>query len=105
MDASLQKAEELLAVVDHDGSGEIDFEEFCTFFVMLKRGDERIAAYSALLSNLKDTPLGALEHQCGLRDLKMKFVTIEERQPTAMNPALFVVEVRIYLRKYICMYI
>lgn len=94
MDSSLEQAEELLNIVDTDQSGEIDFDEFCTFIIMLKRGDERMTKYQQLLTNIRNTPLGNLEHQCELRELKMQFVTIEEREPTAMHPALFVVEVR-----------
>lgn len=93
MDSSLEKAEELLNIVDADGSGEIDFEEFCTFIIMLKRGDERLSQYQQLLTNISNTPLGNLEHQCKMRDLKMTFATLEEREATSLHPAMFVVEV------------
>ena len=93
MDSSLAEAERLLSIVDTKGTGEIDFDEFCTFFIMLKRGDERLSQYNELLNNIRNTPLGNLEHQCEVRELKMNFITIEERQATALHPATFVLEV------------
>ena len=93
MDSSLAEAERLLNIVDVKGTGEIDFDEFCTFFIMLKRGDERLSQYNELLNTIRNTPLGNLEHQCELRELKMNFITIEERQATALHAATFVLEV------------
>ena len=94
MDSSLEEAEKMLNIIDVDGSGEIDFEEYCTFFVMLKRGDERLSKYQDLLNNIRNTPLGNLEHQCKMRELTMSFVVVEEREATALHPATFVVEVQ-----------
>lgn len=93
MDASLERAEDLLLIIDQDGNGELDFDEFCTFFVMIKRGDERLVDFQELLEKIHRTPLGSLEHQAQLRELEMKFVTIEEREATALHPAIYVVEV------------
>ena len=58
MEATLEKAEELMAMVDKDGSGEIDFEEFCEFIALVKEGDERFKAFDNIMENIKDTPLG-----------------------------------------------
>ena len=92
MDASLDKAEELLNIVDADGSGEIDFDEFCHWIVMIKDGDERFASFNEMLSKINNTPLGDLEHQAQLRGFTLKFETIEIRPATATQPQMFVVE-------------
>ena len=93
MDASLEKAEELLNIIDENGTGEINFEEFCRFICMIKDGDDRLAGYGGLLGKLNDTPLGTLEHQTKQRHLALKFLLIEEREATASQPVVFVVEV------------
>jgi hypothetical protein len=97
MDSSLERAEELLDIVDADKSGEIDFDEFCKFIVMIKRGDERLTKFGSMLDKLNSTPLGELERQAKNRDLKIRFVIVEERPASLMNPTLYVVEVCIIL--------
>jgi hypothetical protein len=92
-DYSLEKAEELLKLIDTDGNGSIDFAEFCHFFVMMKRGDERVAKFSSLMDKLHSTPLGELERQAQYRDLTVKFKVVEVREASLTNPTLFVVEV------------
>jgi len=92
MEASLEKAEELLAMVDGDGSGEIDFDEFCTFIVLIKEGDEKLAAFNDLLENIHETPLGTLEKAAKQQGYKLAFFTVEQREATATNPAIYVVE-------------
>ncbi len=94
MDSSLERAEELLNIVDADKSGEIDFDEFCKFIVMIKRGDERLSSFGSLLEKINSTPLGELERQCKNRDLKIKFIIVEERPASLTNPTLYVVEVQ-----------
>ena len=41
--------------------------------------------------------IGILEQQAKIRNLKMKFQIIEEREPTASTPALYVTEVIAYV--------
>lgn len=96
MDASLEKAEELLKIVDADGSGEIDFDEFCHWIVLIKEGDERFAAFNDMLDKIHNTPLGDLEHQAKLRNFQLKFVTVEIRPATATQPQTFVVELHMH---------
>ncbi len=93
MDASLDRAEELLAIVDVDKSGAIDFDEFCRFIVLIKRGDERLSSFGSMLEKLNSTPLGELERQCRNRGLAIKFIIVEERPASLVNPTLYVVEV------------
>ena len=92
METTLEKSEELLNLVDADGSGEIDFSEYCFFIQMIKDGDERFAAYSNLLSMVTNTPLGALEHQAQQRNFKLNFVVLAIRPASATQPQTFVVE-------------
>jgi hypothetical protein len=49
MEASLKEAEDLLAIIDEDGSGEISFDEFCGFIIMIKKGDKRVGNFGGLL--------------------------------------------------------
>jgi hypothetical protein len=84
--------QELIAIIDEDGSGEIDFDEFVDFIIMLKQGDSRLAGFGQMLENLKNTPLGSLEQQCNSRGLSFKFATLEIREATMSQPPCFVVE-------------
>ncbi|RYH28302.1 EF-hand domain-containing protein [archaeon] len=95
LDFSLEKAEELLKIVDQDGSGEIDFEEFCTFVVLIKKGDDRLKDFGSLLEKINSTPLGELERQAQYRGLKVEFEIVEEREATLLNPTLYVAEVHL----------
>jgi hypothetical protein len=95
MEASMDMAKELLEIIDIDKSGEIDFNEFCNFIVMLKRGDPRLQGYGAMLQHLNSTPLGELERQASGRNLKIRFVIVEKREATLTQPTNYIVEVRL----------
>ena len=95
MDHSMEEAEKLFKIIDTDGGGELDFEEFVGFIVMLKKGDSRLSAFSSVLETLRNTPLGALEDQCKARGLKMRFITLEERPATSQQAGAFIVELQI----------
>lgn len=95
MEASMDMAKDLLEIIDVDKSGEIDFNEFCNFIVMLKRGDPRLQGYSSMLQVLNSTPLGELERQASSRNLKIRFVIIEKREATLTQPTQYIVEVRL----------
>lgn len=95
LDSSLEKAEELLALVDVDGSGEIDFAEYCRFVHLVKSGDERMAQFGGMMDKLKETPLGLLEHQAEMRHLTLRFNLVEVREATAVNPPIYVMELHV----------
>lgn len=95
MEGSIEMAQDLLDIIDVDKSGEIDFNEFCNFIVMLKRGDPRLNGYSSMLSVLNATPLGELERQATSRNLKISFAIIEKREATLTQPTAYIVEARL----------
>lgn len=109
---SLERAEALLDIIDEDRNGiccpwsnllnnflkifilgTINFDEFCRFFVLLKEGDSRLQNLQLLLSKIHDTPLGALEKQAKLRDLKIRFVFIDQKEADANTPPRIILEV------------
>jgi hypothetical protein len=93
MESSLEKSEEMLKIVDSDGSGEISFPEYCRFIVMIKQGDERFEKFGALLSKVHNTPLGELEKQAKLRNLVTKFNVIDMRENSAGTETTYIMEV------------
>jgi hypothetical protein len=97
LEHTLEKAQELMDKVDKDGSGAIEFPEFCEFVALMKLGDEKFAKFTKLLENLNNTPLGFLDVQAKLRKLISTFQIIEEREATATTAAMSVVEVRQYM--------
>ncbi len=95
LEFTIEKAEELLNIVDADKSGEIEFEEFCKFVVMIKKGDERVGKFNSLIDKLNATPLGELERQATTRGLSLKFVVSEVRPASLTNPTIYVLEVQL----------
>lgn len=93
MHATLEKAENLLNLVDVNNTGEIGFEDFCKFIVLIKRGDDRFVQFSSMLTKIGESPLFELERQVKSRDLKINFLVVEERKATVLLPPTFVVEV------------
>jgi EF-hand domain pair len=52
LDNTSKKAAEVFAVLDQDGSGEIDFDEFCEFIVLLKNHDDRFVGFADVLDSI-----------------------------------------------------
>ena len=92
LEATLEKAEEFIGLVDKDGSGEIEFDEFCEFIHLVKDGDERFKAFDNVLDHVSDTPLGILEKNATTQGFELRFQTIETRDATATNPPITVCE-------------
>jgi hypothetical protein len=101
LDSSLERAEELLNIVDKDSAGELAFSSFCRFIVLIKQGDDKVSRFKALLSKIKDTPLGQLENQAKLMNFKVKFILKSEQDGTSANEKNVVVEVR-SLTNFLC---
>jgi len=95
MEYGLDKAEELFDAIDENHTGDISFEHFCKFFLMIKSGDERLTGFADLLDQIKNTPLGVIEAQTKARGLGMNFVTVECREATATSAPMFIVELQI----------
>eukprot|EP00613_Pedinella_sp_CCMP2098_P023240 CAMPEP_0171694998 /NCGR_PEP_ID=MMETSP0991-20121206/7525_1 /TAXON_ID=483369 /ORGANISM="non described non described, Strain CCMP2098" /LENGTH=171 /DNA_ID=CAMNT_0012283639 /DNA_START=64 /DNA_END=575 /DNA_ORIENTATION=+ len=92
MGHAMEKAAELMALIDADESGELDFSEFCDFFSRLTRGDTALRGFNALAEALNETPVTILEVQAQRRKLLVDFRVVEERTATSMHAAHFVVE-------------
>lgn len=58
---SAEKASRLMKLIDLDGSGEVEFPEFCRFFILLKKGDGAFAEFKGFLDLVYETPLGTFE--------------------------------------------
>jgi Ca2+-binding EF-hand superfamily protein len=57
---SADKASRLMKLIDLNGSGEVDFAEFCRFFILLKKGDKSFAEFKGFLDLVYETPIGIL---------------------------------------------
>ncbi len=76
MDASLSNAEALLSITILSGAKEMNFDEFCRFFVMIKNGDPRVMPFARLLDFLHESILGRLEHQATMRNMTITFYQV-----------------------------
>jgi Ca2+-binding EF-hand superfamily protein len=59
MGHAIEKATELMSLIDTDGSGELDFSEFCYFFSRLVRGDTALRGFNAVAEALNETPVSS----------------------------------------------
>jgi hypothetical protein len=93
IEATAEKVDSVLAMIDKDNSGEISFDEFCHFVHHLKLGDEHLSEFAKLLEKVQLTPLGELERQATLRKLKLTFITINITDNVGCGDPVFVIEV------------
>ena len=93
MDFSLDQAGELMAKIDKDGSGILEFAEFVTFVGMVKRGDTELRGFAKLAADMDETPVAVLEMECKRRELASSYQHIETREATSMHSEYFVMEV------------
>ncbi len=81
-----ERLREIIAEVDDDGSGELEFPEFMMLMCKFKKGESKFAKAASLLGELNATPMAELERQCRKRNLKIRFEFVETREPTSMAP-------------------
>eukprot|EP01041_Mallomonas_annulata_P002379 gene2379-4623_t len=92
---TLEQAQTTLNAVDPDCEGELDFDHFCQFIIMIKQGDERLQMFHDLVEKLHSTPLGLIDAQAKMRNLKVKFILLEQREASSTNPAFFLFELQL----------
>eukprot|EP01036_Dinobryon_divergens_P026472 gene26472-35131_t len=63
MVATEEKAEALIALIDVEQKGTINFDEFCKFIVLLKQGDARFTGFANLITKIGESPMFELERQ------------------------------------------
>ena len=93
MDHSIQKAEELMKEIDEDGSGQLDFGEFCALLAKVKRGDVELHGFAKLTQDIGATPVAVLNLEVVKRSLKSLYRFVETREATAMYDKYEVMEV------------
>ena len=79
-----ERLREIIAEVDDDDSGELEFPEFMMLMAKFKKGDSKFAKAASLLEDLNATPAAELERQCRKRGLKIKYEWVETRAATSM---------------------
>lgn len=57
------EAGDLVASIDTDGNGLIEFPELVAMVVRIKQGDERFSALKKLLETLESTPISLLQRE------------------------------------------
>ena len=79
---------------DEDGSGELEFGEFCALLAKVKRGDVgNLHGFAKLTEDIKATPVSVLNIEVLKRGLKSKYRFVETREATAMYDKYEVMEV------------
>lgn len=109
------EAGDLVASIDTDGNGLIEFPELVAMVVRIKQGDERFSKLKKFLESLDTTPISLLHREAGTTTLvcalqlvlicshvvlakfglTITYQLLEERQGTANNPPLFLMELQI----------
>jgi len=81
-----ERLREIIAEVDDDDSGELEFPEFMMLMAKFKKGDSKFAKAASMLDDLNSTPAAELERQCRKRNLKISYAFVETRAATSMAP-------------------
>ena len=79
-----ERLREIIAEVDDDDSGELEFPEFMMLMAKFKKGDSKFAKAASLLDDLNSTPAAELERQCRKRGLKISYRFVETHAATSM---------------------
>jgi hypothetical protein len=79
-----ERLREIIAEVDDDDSGELEYPEFMMLMAKFKKGESKFAKAASLLNELNSTPAAELERQCRKRNLKVSFEFVETRAATSM---------------------
>ena len=95
MEHAMDSAVKLMTELDTDGSGEMDWDEFCEFFSRIVRGDSTLRGFAKLTEQLNETPVSMLAEQSQKRDMEVDYKLKEERVATSMHAAHYVIEVTI----------
>ena len=93
MGHQMDEAMKLMQELDTDGSGEMDWDEFCEFFSRIVRGDTSLRGFAKLTEQLNETPVSMLAEQAKKRDMEVGYKLLEERVATSMHAAHYVLEV------------
>ena len=84
----------MMLEIDEDGSGELEFGEFCALLAKVKRGDVgNLHGFAKLTEDIKATPVSVLNIEVLKRGLKSKYRFVETREATAMYDKYEVMEV------------
>jgi Ca2+-binding EF-hand superfamily protein len=59
------EAGDLVASIDTDGNGLIEFPELVAMVIRIKQGDERFSALKKILETLESTPISLLQREAG----------------------------------------
>ena len=85
----------LLAEVDTDGSGVVEFAEFVDMMYKFKSGGMGNARFDKMLSMLNSNPINMLADKAADQRLTATYRVLEERSADAMSEACIVMEVTI----------
>lgn len=89
------EASDLVASIDVDGNGLIDFPELVSMVVRIKQGDGQFSALKKFLESLETTPISLLQREADKFGVGIAYQLLEEKPGTASTPAMFLVELRL----------
>ncbi|DAZ95818.1 TPA: hypothetical protein N0F65_008537 [Lagenidium giganteum] len=89
------EAGELVANIDADGNGQIDFQELVSMVVSIKEGDGKFQALKKFVEGLDTTPIALLEREAAKFGMQVAYALLSERKGTSSTPPSFLVELTI----------